>query len=673
MSTVVGVTRAALRARRAQLWRLAGWSAAEVLPAALSGLLTARAVDSGFLAGRPDVGLAWLALLGLAVLVGAAGTHRSYALLGAVVEPFRDDLLRRVVRGAVAAAAGGRADNAAVARLTHQVELVRDTYAGLLMVVRGFLFALGAAVLGLFSLAAPVALVVAVPVLAGLVLFAVALPVMVTRQREYVQADEQLGRAVVTAVTGHRDVAASGARDQVTGWVGGSVDAQARVERRLATMAATRGLSLALGGWLPVPVLLLATPWLVRQGLGPGAVLGALVYVTRGVQPALHSLVQGVAAGGLRFAVTLDRLLRTAAPADTTPPGTTGGRPAAPRPAGPAAAAPAVPPDDCRPAAGPPGWSPPGARRAATALSLRAVTFRYGPHADPVLDHLDLDVPVGDHLVIVGASGIGKSTLAGLIAGVLYPQAGTIHVAGLAVTGATPGELADRRVLIPQEAYVFTGTLRDNLGYLAPGLPDEAVDRAAARLGLTGLLARLGGHDALLCPGKLSAGERQQVALLRAWLSPAPLIILDEATCHLDPATEARLESVFATRPGTLVVIAHRVSSALRARRVLLLDGRTALLDTHEGLLTRSAAYRALVGYGETQDEPPAIATCWTTPDDKAGTGPASKPGTEPAVGTDRTPRTGTVRGARVATARAGSDATARTATGSTTGAGGAA
>ncbi|MFJ6200123.1 ATP-binding cassette domain-containing protein [Micromonospora sp. NPDC092111] len=572
MNTVAGVTRAALRARRPQLWRLAGWSAAEAVPAALSGLLTARAVDDGFLAGRPGTGLLWLGLLVLAVLVGAAGTNRAYALLGDVVEPFRDDLLRRVVRGAVAGAAGGRADDAAVARLTHQVEMVRDTYAGLLMVVRGFLFALGAAVLGLFSLAAPVALVVAVPVLAGLGLFAAALPVMVARQREYVLADERLGRAVVTAVTGHRDVTASGARDRVTRWVGASVDTQARVERRLATMAATRGLSLAIGGWLPLPVVLLAAPWLVRQGLGPGAVLGALVYVTRGVQPALRSLVQGVAAGGLRFAVTLDRLLRAAGPATAVPPVAR------------------VP----RPAPGP----------AAPALSLRGVTFRYGPHADPVLDGLDLDVPVGDHLVIVGASGIGKSTLAGLIAGVLRPQSGTVRVGGLPVAGATPIELADRRVLIPQEAYVFTGTLRENLTYLSTGLPDDAVDRAAARLGLTGLLARLGGHDAVLRPADLSAGERQQLALLRAWLSPAPLMILDEATCHLDPATEARLEGSFAARPGTLVVIAHRVSSALRARRVLLLDGGTAALDTHPGLLARSAAYRALVGYGAARTEP---------------------------------------------------------------------
>jgi ATP-binding cassette subfamily C protein len=563
VSGVGELVRATLRARRAALCRLAAASVAEALPAALAGLLTARAVDDGFLAGRPATGLLWLGLLAGAVLVGAAGTHRAYALLGDVVEPFRDDLLRRVVAGALAGATDGRGDDAAVARLTHQVEMVRDTFAGLLTVVRGFLFAAGAALVGLASLAAPLALLVTVPVLAGLGLFAAALPAMVARQREYVLADERLGRVAVTAVAGHRDVTVSGARDRVTGWVGSYVDAQARVERRLATMAATRGLSLAVGGWLPVPVVLLATPWLVHQGLGPGAVLGALVYVVRGVQPALRTLVQGVAAGGLRFTVTLDRLLRTAAD-----------RPArAPHP---------VPPP------------PPGA----PALALRGVTFRYGPHADPVLDGLDLAVPAGDHLVIVGASGIGKSTLAALIAGVLRPQAGTVHVGGVPVAHADPAALADRRVLIPQEAYVFTGTVRENLTYLRPGLPDGTVRGAARRLGLTGLLARLGGLDATLRPAGLSAGERQQIALLRAWLSPAPLVILDEATCHLDPATEARLEEAFAARPGTLVVVAHRVSSALRARRVLLLDGRTALLDTHRGLLDRSAAYRELVGYG---------------------------------------------------------------------------
>ncbi|MBY8871423.1 ABC transporter ATP-binding protein/permease [Micromonospora sp. PLK6-60] len=565
MTTVGAVTRAALSARRGPLLRLAGWSLAEALPAALTGLLTARAVDEGFLAGRPGVGLLWLGLLALAVLVGALGTRQAYGLLGEVVEPFRDDLLRRVVAGTLAGASDGRGDDAAVTRLTHQVEMVRDTWAGLLMVVRGFVFAAGAAVVGLLSLAAPVALLVIAPVLVGLLLFAAALPAMVARQREYVRAGERLGRDAVVAVAGHRDVTVSGSGDRVVGWLGDDVDAQAGVERRLATMAAARSLSLAVGGWLPVPVLLLAAPWLLGQGLGPGALLGALVYVVHGIQPALHTLFQGVAAGGLRFVVTLDRLLRTCVP-----------------PAEPRVAAAGSPPDP-----------------AAPALSLRAVTFRYGPHAVPVLDGLDLAVPAGDHLAIVGASGIGKSTLAGLMAGVLRPQSGTVHLAGTPVDDLDAAERAARRVLIPQEAYVFTGTMRDNLRYLRPDLDDAAITRAADQLGLAGLVTRLGGLDATLRPAGLSAGERQQVALLRAWLSPAPLVILDEATCHLDPATEARLELAFAARPGTLVVIAHRISSAVRARRVLLLDGEHAHLDSHRGLLDSSAAYRELVGYWE--------------------------------------------------------------------------
>ncbi|QLQ40436.2 ATP-binding cassette domain-containing protein [Micromonospora robiginosa] len=560
MTTVGATVRAALSARRGPLLRLAGWSLAEALPAALTGLLTARAVDDGFLAGRPGVGLLWLGLLALAVLVGALGTRQAYGLLGAVVEPFRDDLLRRVVAGALAGATDGRGDDAAVTRLTHQVEIVRDTWAGLLMVVRGFVFAAGAAVVGLCSLAAPVALLVAVPVLAGLLLFAAALPAMVARQREYVRCGERLGRDAVVAVAGHRDVTVSGAGDRVVGWLGGHVDAQARVERRLATMAAARSLSLAVGGWLPVPLLLLAGPWLLDRGLGPGALLGALVYVVRGIQPALHTLFQGVAAGGLRFVVTLDRLLRTCVPPEA--------------PGGAVTPSPEAP-----------------------ALSLRAVTFRYGPHAEPVLDGFDLTVPAGDHLAVVGASGIGKSTLAGLMAGMLRPGSGTVHVAGTSTVVAGAADLAAHRVLIPQEAYVFTGTVRDNLRYLRPGLDDAAVRRAVDRLGLAGLVARLGGLDATLRVADVSAGERQQVALLRAWLSPARLVILDEATCHVDPATEARLESAFAARPGTLVVIAHRISSAVRARRVLLLDGGHACLDSHRGLLATSAAYRELVGH----------------------------------------------------------------------------
>ncbi|MGI5215717.1 ATP-binding cassette domain-containing protein [Plantactinospora sp. CA-290183] len=487
MSGVLRFAVGALRRRSRPLGRLAAWSVAEAVPALLAGQFTARAVDQGFLAGRPGTGMAWLGALAVTVCVGAVGTGRTYARLGDIVEPFRDELAHRVVAGALhrSTAAGGRPDTAAVARLTHQVEIVRDTFGGLVMVVRGFLFAATAALLGLLSLDAVVAAVVGVPLVAGLVLFAAALPAMVARQRDYVRADERLGEATSAALTGHRDVTACGAQDVVAARVGRQIDRQAAAERALARMAALRSLTLAVGGWLPLAALLLAAPWLVRRGLTAGAVLGALVYVATGLQPALHSLVQGVAGGGLRFAVTLDRILAaTAPPGPTAPP---------PRPAPPTAPLPRPTPPLLRqfppapllrpaPLAGNGG---PGRRTGhdPARAELHGVTFRYGPHARPVLDGFDLTLPDGDHLAVVGPSGAGKSTLAGLLSGLLQPQAGSVRLAGAPVAGVDPGTLATRRVLIPQEAYVFAGTLLENLRYLRPEVEESRVAAAVERLG----------------------------------------------------------------------------------------------------------------------------------------------------------------------------------------------
>jgi ATP-binding cassette subfamily C protein len=107
----------------------------------------------------------------------------------------------------------------------------------------------------------------------------------------------------------------------------------------------------------------------------------------------------------------------------------------------------------------------------------------------------------------------------------------------------------------------------------------------------------LGGYDAELDPATLSAGERQLVTLVRAYVSPAWLVILDEASCHLDPSTEALVEEAFARRPGTFIVIAHRISSAIRAQRILVLDGTQVLHGSHADLLQRSGLYRDLVGH----------------------------------------------------------------------------
>ena len=264
-----------------------------------------------------------------------------------------------------------------------------------------------------------------------------------------------------------------------------------------------------------------------------------------------------------------------------------------------------VPPDTRQET--PPAGDRAGATRAsglgpasAGTLELRDVTFAYGPHAQPVVSGLTLTVTPGDHLAVVGPSGIGKSSLAGLVAGMLRPDKGEVLLSGLPVSGLGRGW----RALIPQESYVFAGTLEDNLTYLRSTGEGE-LDEAAAAIGLTSLVTSLGGYGATVVPGTLSAcGERQLIALTRAYLSRAPVVILDEATCHLDPAAEEQAEAAFARRGGTLIVIAHRISSARRARRVLVLDGVRPQAGDHASLLVSSASYADLAGHWDNHRHP---------------------------------------------------------------------
>jgi ATP-binding cassette, subfamily C, bacterial len=575
-----------LRRHRKDVAWLAGWSVVQSLPAVASGWSLAQATTQ-FLAGRTALGLGWLGVLAAAALAGALGTRQVYVKIGVIVEPFRDDLVTAIVDGALA-----RPDPRSVARMTHQAEIVRDSVAGVLVVTCTFACTVVSALAGLVTLLPATLPYVVPPLLASVLLLRLLLRPYAARQRAAVLAEESVAAEVARAATAARDITACGAEDLVLDGLAGHIARQEEAARRVAVAGSVRLLALAVGGWLPLLLVLAAAPGMLRRGASPGDIVGAITYISGSLRGVLYTLSQGMGAGLVRLNVTLERILQTSARPGTlaeTAPEAPSMAPlrstSASTPASTLSRRPALNQDQDQDQDG--------------TLELRDVTFAYGAHAEPVISGLTLTIPPGDHLAVIGPSGIGKSSLAGLLAGMLSPGQGEVLLDGLPVAGLG----RSWRILIPQEAYVFTGTMKENLTYLYPATKTE-LDEAAEAIGLTPVITRLGGYGAAVAPAALSAGERQLIALTRAYLPPARLVILDEATCHLDPAAEEQAETAFSRRGGTLVVIAHRISSARRARRTLVLDGARPQVGDHSSLLARSAMYADLAGQWETTHYP---------------------------------------------------------------------
>jgi ABC-type multidrug transport system fused ATPase/permease subunit len=550
------------------LLALLGWTAAECVPTLLSGTFVAAAIDRGFMRGDIAAGAAWLGALAVVHGIAVLATRRVFPLLADIVEPLRDRLVRAVVAAALAhatVAADAPPDAADVARLTEQTETVRQLVAALLRTARQVALGLVASVVGVTLLAAGLVPLVAVPLVAALAVYVLSLRRLARLQRTVVLAGEQVSRQAGPVLHGVRDIVACGAEERAAAVVHRAVDAQHDGTVAASRAGLVRGFVVLLGSHVPLVLILLAAPGQVRDGrLTVGELSGAVVYLTAYLNPALQTLVQLTTGWGLQLGVVLGRL---AGVVQVDPP--PGHRPVTQQPTG-------------------------------ADLTVHRLTFGYGPVAEPVLRDLDLSIYEGEHLAVVGPSGVGKSTLANLLCGLAQPQRGEVRLGGVPVT-AVDRLLPDHVVLIPQQAYVFSGTLRENFTYLNPTATVADLLRAVDDLGLHALLDRAGGLDAAVGADglELSAAERQQVALVRAYVSPARVVVLDEATSALDPVTEARVERAFARRPGTLVVIAHRMSSAFRADRVLLLDGTQALLGSDRELRAASELYADLVGYWE--------------------------------------------------------------------------
>jgi putative ABC transport system ATP-binding protein len=538
-------------------------------------ILIQLTIDRGFAGGSADVGyVTRIAAVGACVVVVAASSLRLAATrLGIRAESglftLRVGLFDHIQRLSLADHNEERR-GALVSRVTNDIETMTQFFAwgGLTLMLSGAQIAVvGAVMIAYDWRLALVAFAVSAPLV--LVLRFVQARLIVAHRHSRERNAEYLADLSET-ISGMETLRAYDAVEQRVGVVGERVDRKVRAHVRAGVIGAFLFPSgevfavFTVVGVIGVGLLLGPS-----SGLTAGALVGFVFLTYRFLEPIAEfteviDLTQSAVASMRRVLAVLD--------------------------------APVGPPPPAHPQPIPPGR-----------LDIRFVdvSFGYASRLDgeddePVLHDISLVIPAGQHVALVGESGSGKTTMARLIARLADPVVGRIEIGGVSLRDIANEDLRSRLIVVPQEPFLFSGTIADNVRFARPGATEAEITDIFSLLGLSDWIETLEhglGTVVGQRGGSLSAGERQLVALARAAIVDPDILILDEATSSVDSLTEVRLSRALAILASgrTTVSIAHRLSTASRADRIILLDkGRVVEDGNHGELLSAGGRYANL-------------------------------------------------------------------------------
>jgi ATP-binding cassette subfamily C protein CydC len=505
---------------------------------ALAGQAVADALGGAAVAGA----VAFLLLRPLIALRPAARWAERMATHAATFRALADTrvwFFRRLAER-LPAGIGLRRSGDLLGRLVADVEALDGLYLKVMVPVAAAL-ALVLVVVALLAGHPLLAAAVALPLALALALPLLLAPGAARAATEAAEAQGRLRAAAVDPLIGIEDTLAANAEGQAGGTLAAEARHLGRAQRRLAGRAALAG---AAGTVLSQTALLGALAW----GLGGGAsgmtVLALFLVLataeTVGILPRAGTALAAAAAGARRLLEAAD-----------------------------------APPPLAEPAH-------PAALPAGHAIRIEDLRFAWSPDRPPVFDGLDLDLPEGTRLALLGSSGIGKSTLAALLLKLAAPQAGRITLGGIDLANLSAEDVRRRIACLSQDARLFDDSIAANLRIAAPLAPEAALWRALDRAGIGALVRALPEGLETRCGeggARFSGGQARRLALARVLLSAAPVLILDEPSAGLDAETErAFLETLEEVTAGrTVILIAHRLTGVERPTRIIRLAGGRAL------------------------------------------------------------------------------------------------